>query len=1074
MVNDRFIAERFLGHLKDFQLRTVDHVFERLYGSDGAGRFLVADEVGLGKTLVARGIVARSIEYLQDKQERIDIIYICSNAAIARQNIARLNVNEDGAIATCRRLTLLPIRVNTLTKTKAKTNVNFISFTPGTTFYLKSRMGTSLERGLIYQLLKDTLSDHKTGLFNFLRGFVNFGNWNALITQWNAEIDETLASEFRLAFSNDQDLLDRFIRCCDRFTEDPEKISKEHAAERSALIGEIRRLLAETCLQALKPSLVILDEFQRFKDLIHSKDEAGQLAQGLFSQPDVKVLLLSATPYKMLSLGHENDDNHYRDFIETLRFLLDGSPQIDTIIEAIQTFRKGLIELPWRGHSSVTEARDRLRNNLIDVMCRTERVGMTQHRDSMLSESIVEAKLHTGDLRQAALAEKIAKVVKSQDTIEYWKSGPYLLNFMRNYDLRRKFDSWSKTDPGPLVRALKVARRQLLNFDSINKYHEVAPANARMRTLFEDTIEKGLWRLLWMPPSLPYSTPRGNYQGVGPVTKSLVFSSWNMVPDMIAGLCSYEAERRMVTRRGDSTKYNELSEAFRPLMRFNKSRDEIPSGMPTLLWLFPSPTLAEVIDPLEISLRLGGGKPVLQRTLMADARARCNRLLDTLPPGKPGKRPDERWYWAAIALLDVRRLGRWCQDRDGWAAVYSNQAESDSGTDEDSATAFREHLYRFISATEDSFDLGPRPKDLANVIAELAVAGPGTCSLRALKRISPELAYDDPLILSGAARIAEGFRTLFNIPATIALLRRGSGKRYWRTALDHSIDGNIQALLDEQTHVLLESQGLMNKEPHERVAGVSEVLADSLSLLPSRVRVQDVRPRRGRIQPRDFNLRCRFALRFGGLIDERDSSVTRADTVREAFNSPFRPFVLASTSVGQEGLDFHTWCHRVVHWNLPPNPVDLEQREGRVHRYKGHAVRKNIAEIFGLESLLDWDKRGDPWAFMFNKAVETRSPDANDIVPYWVFDEGAARIERRVPVIPFSKEVQRFEVLKRGLALYRLVFGQPRQEELLAFLASSMSEEAIEEAGKTLLISLEPPANAPTSGGYGVNYVTVD
>ena len=44
-----------------------------------------------------------------------------------------------------------------------------------------------------------------------------------------------------------------------------------------------------------------------------------------------------------------------------------------------------------------------------------------------------------------------------------------------------------------------------------------------------------------------------------------------------------------------------------------------------------------------------------------------------------------------------------------------------------------------------------------------------------------------------------------------------------------------------------------------------------------------------------------------------------------------------STSIGQEGLDFHTYCHAVVHWNLPSNPVDMEQREGRVHRYKGHA-----------------------------------------------------------------------------------------------------------------------------------------
>ena len=65
--------------------------------------------------------------------------------------------------------------------------------------------------------------------------------------------------------------------------------------------------------------------------------------------------------------------------------------------------------------------------------------------------------------------------------------------------------------------------------------------------------------------------------------------------------------------------------------------------------------------------------------------------------------------------------------------------------------------------------------------------------------------------------------------------------------------------------------------------------------------------------------------------------------MRTAFNSPFWPFVLATTSVGQEGLDFHQYCHAVVHWNLPANPVDLEQREGRVHRYKGHAIRKNIA-----------------------------------------------------------------------------------------------------------------------------------
>ena len=100
-------------------------------------------------------------------------------------------------------------------------------------------------------------------------------------------------------------------------------------------------------------------------------------------------------------------------------------------------------------------------------------------------------------------------------------------------------------------------------------------------------------------------------------------------------------------------------------------------------------------------------------------------------------------------------------------------------------------------------------------------------------------------------------------------------------------------------------------------------------------------------------MRQHFARRY--VSDRLQSADQQAsehlDTVRAAFNSPFWPFVLSTTSVGQEGLDFHWYCHAVVHWNLPPNPVDLEQREGRVHRYHGHAIRKNIALVVGSEAL---------------------------------------------------------------------------------------------------------------------------
>ena len=95
--------------------------------------------------------------------------------------------------------------------------------------------------------------------------------------------------------------------------------------------------------------------------------------------------------------------------------------------------------------------------------------------------------------------------------------------------------------------------------------------------------------------------------------------------------------------------------------------------------------------------------------------------------------------------------------------------------------------------------------------------------------------------------------------------------------------------------------------------------------------------------------------------------------------------VLATTSVGQEGLDFHPYCHAVVHWNLPSNPVDLEQREGRIHRYKGHAVRRNVAAAFGSAAL---NSSGvDPWESAFEMAKKARKPGVSDIIPYWLYPE---------------------------------------------------------------------------------------
>ena len=65
-----------------------------------------------------------------------------------------------------------------------------------------------------------------------------------------------------------------------------------------------------------------------------------------------------------------------------------------------------------------------------------------------------------------------------------------------------------------------------------------------------------------------------------------------------------------------------------------------------------------------------------------------------------------------------------------------------------------------------------------------------------------------------------------------------------------------------------------------------------------------------------------------------------------------------------------------------------------------------------------------------------------------------ARVERRVPLLPYTREKSAFERLKRQLAAYRVVFGQPRQEELLSLLdQSGLSDGQL----RNWAIGLSPP-----------------
>jgi hypothetical protein len=178
--SEPFNPSPILKTLKDFQLRTVRRAFRQLYNRQrGSRRFLVADEVGLGKTLVARGVIAKVIERLEGDAEidRIDIVYVCSNGAIAQQNVNRLNVTGESEYSVATRLTLLPLELPNLGKRK----LNFVSFTPGTTFDLKGSTGMWKERRLLFHVLRTMPELHRGGLRNMLRCGVSEENWRKLL-----------------------------------------------------------------------------------------------------------------------------------------------------------------------------------------------------------------------------------------------------------------------------------------------------------------------------------------------------------------------------------------------------------------------------------------------------------------------------------------------------------------------------------------------------------------------------------------------------------------------------------------------------------------------------------------------------------------------------------------------------------------------------------------------------------------------------------------------------------------------------------------------------------------------------
>ena len=1070
------IERNIMSGLKDFQKATVnriDYLFRH-----GQKRILVSDEVGLGKTLIARGTVAKlAVLQKENNDNLVKVVYICSNAAIAEQNLNKLRITSELRAEGMNSSRLSMQHLN-IFKQEHDTDllsryIQLIPLTPDTSFRITVGAGTVSERALMFVFLKRisalqgylpeleiAMTDLASAAWSWQKDWYEKEvidcneKSNGVYLPYMMEATEKGLNELQ---SDGNSLLSKVIEMCLSIRENGMKRTNNNSA-----IGRLRVLFSKISLDKLEPDLVIMDEFQRFKYLINSdpESETGMLAHKFFTSNNVKMLLLSATPYKMYSTLEEIDDTqvdeHYSEFLDVMDFLNTTKGEHDSFKNVWNNYSIKLKELS-SGDDTLLLAKSEAEDAMYKKVCRTERVSATENADIIDDSSVkVPVDVMEQDIKSYISAQKLLDEIGAtyHVPVDYIKSTPYLLSFMRDYQLKRNIEKYFKAHPSELSKVNKPAL--WISDKKLDAYEQIPSGNARLEVLKRHAFIKNAELLLWIPPSKPYYVPKGVYKDAKNFSKVLVFSSWEMVPRMIAGMLSYEAERKTIGKLAEK-----LSEDVRyfytdnagesakrkrfPSPRLNFAiKEEQANAMSLFCLIYPSEFLSDCYNPIEC---LNEGLSL--KEIETKVKAKIKEALLPLKTTNEGL-VDKRWYFIAPMLLDSFDY------YDKWSENLETLYETDDEGSGKKNIGLAKHILELaqlrynLLANEDK--LGKMPEDLADVLTDMAIASPAICINRTYRKYLFGTGNYNTVL---ASQIAKIFINRMNTPESTAVVELCYGKSeeaHWRNLISYCKDGNMQAMFDEYAHLI--ANGL--DKDGNAINRLHNVIADSLSIKTTLYGVDTLSSFKKRAvggKVKAMNLRTHFAVAFTKGEGNSDKSTDRKKIVRNAFNSPFRPFVLASTSIGQEGLDFHNYCRKIVHWNLPSNPIDLEQREGRINRFECLAIRQNIAERYGANQF-----KSDVWREMFEIAVTDtteKNQHSSDLIPFWGVPEteDMVKIERIVPMYPFSRDISAYERMIKILSLYRLTLGQARQEELLEYIVQNTEDG---EDLKKLFINLSP------------------
>ena len=195
--------------------------------------------------------------------------------------------------------------------------------------------------------------------------------------------------------------------------------------------------------------------------------------------------------------------------------------------------------------------KNKVENFLKNIMCRTERIVVSNSGNALIDTSKVKpVEIKESDIESFIRVDRVSEILegtgyRTYSPMELYKSAPFIYSFMENYKLKKNFIQCLETSQ-ELVNTVKKNKNLFIKKEELRNYNKIDYCSSKFDKVIEESFEYNGQNLLWVPPSIPYYKLEGAYEGAENFSKSLIFSSWEMVPRMMATLLSYESERTTI------------------------------------------------------------------------------------------------------------------------------------------------------------------------------------------------------------------------------------------------------------------------------------------------------------------------------------------------------------------------------------------------------------------------------------------------------------------------------------------------------------------------------------------------